>query len=292
MACSSVLIYLPVLACSLPFRHIYRPLKSQSYSARWLQHSVCLLLVHCWSSFHSLHAQSITHSHQACYIRLFWSPSLSLSVPCLFVTPIACYNLNLAALDDLNTMLAFRSFTAVSTHYHTTHDLSHITTSHVLLVSDDILPWSYLFLASSSHRLTTATPLLQRLRPSLFMTIDLSLMSRYPTHHILSTSYPSWCDSTQSFTSSYPSSPWQPYPSFQPTHSLVHERLPIFSPRLITTDTCMPVSSYGTSFSLSMHPLTPGASHWPTYTTQNHTHFILTRILNVTVTLFPLSPLS
>ena len=63
---------------------------------------------------------AVTHRSFACSVRLFWLSYLLLHVICLFVTAIARYNLNLAALVNLN----FRSFTAVSILNHTTHDIT------------------------------------------------------------------------------------------------------------------------------------------------------------------------
>ena len=103
----------------------------------------------------------VTHIQFACSIRLFWPSYLLFSVTCLFATPIARCNLNLAAFDNLNTVNASRSFTAVSISIHTRHDIPRTSNSHFPFVYSNLLTCYCLLLEFSSHRSLTATSFFQ-----------------------------------------------------------------------------------------------------------------------------------
>ena len=105
-----------------------------------------------------------------------------LTYSCLFLffaTPIARYNLNLTAFDDLNKVNDSRSSTAVSMPTHITHDPPCIAFACSVRLSN--LPTCYcLFLDFSSHLSSAVASILQRSMTSTqWIPPDRSLLCQY-----------------------------------------------------------------------------------------------------------------
>ena len=138
-----------LFVCSdLPTRHyLFLSFSSHQSSAitsiiqRLMTSTQYIHLDHSLLCTHPLPSYTSSHTFP---LRMFRSSSMiskmSFHISCPFVTSITCRNPKLETIKVPDTVLYLPSFTDMSTHYYTLHDLNRTSQSYVLLVSTDNFP--------------------------------------------------------------------------------------------------------------------------------------------------------